>query len=130
MDALFVLTFERSCEAEIAGHCQWSLNAADHHRWNPYEGIPQEWNHQDREEPERELWYGVFIFISMPSQYWIIFIWQKATELSYIDTEFDMFKKIVLRKGSYYSWIIDDSEESNSTMDIWNPYLKGRLPIT
>ena len=42
--------FERSALVGIAGHCQWRLDAGDHQDfWNPYEGIPDHWNHRDRE---------------------------------------------------------------------------------
>jgi hypothetical protein len=49
--------FERSALAGNAGHWQWGLDA-EHHQdgWNPYAGIPDHWNHRDREsESEGEL---------------------------------------------------------------------------
>lgn len=57
-DCLYILEeemFERSIRAGGAGHYQWGLDAGDHHYWNPYGGIPQEWDHGDREGSESEL---------------------------------------------------------------------------
>ena len=37
--------FEWSLEAGVAGEQQWGLDAGDHQHWNPYAGLPPEWNH-------------------------------------------------------------------------------------
>ena len=48
--------FERSLRAGIAGYCQWGLDAGDHQEcWYPYAGLPEHWNHEDRENEEGEL---------------------------------------------------------------------------
>lgn len=47
--------FERSAQAGRAGHYQWGLDAGDHQEgWNPYDGTPIEWNHNDRDSSEGE----------------------------------------------------------------------------
>jgi len=48
--------FERSSRAGIAGYYQWGLDAGDHQEcWYPYDGLPDHWNHEDRENSEGEL---------------------------------------------------------------------------
>ena len=48
--------FERSMRAGIAGYYQWGLDAGDHQEcWYPYAGLPEHWNHEDRENDEGEL---------------------------------------------------------------------------
>ncbi|KAH9949621.1 hypothetical protein B0H21DRAFT_836748, partial [Amylocystis lapponica] len=48
--------FEKSKRAGLAGHYQWGLDAGDHQDgWDPYAGLPSEWNHEDREGSESEL---------------------------------------------------------------------------
>ena len=48
--------FERSLRAGIAGYYQWGLDAGDHQEcWYPYAGLPEHWNHEDRENDEGEL---------------------------------------------------------------------------
>ncbi|KAG6824176.1 hypothetical protein H0H93_002476, partial [Arthromyces matolae] len=63
--------FERSKEAGAAGNWQWGLDAGDHQgRWNPYEGLPPDWNHNDRDDESEsvELERGPdFIEIRLPS---------------------------------------------------------------
>ncbi|KAF9547111.1 hypothetical protein CPC08DRAFT_648853 [Agrocybe pediades] len=40
--------FEISTDAGIASHYQWGLDVGHHQgNWNPYSGLPDEWNHQD-----------------------------------------------------------------------------------
>ena len=47
--------FERSALAGVAGNYQWGLDAGDHQEgWNPYDGTPFEWNHEDRDSSEGE----------------------------------------------------------------------------
>jgi hypothetical protein len=47
--------FEKSSFAGVAGNYQWGLDAGDHQDgWNPYAGIPDHWNHRDRESDEDE----------------------------------------------------------------------------
>ncbi|KAF8059494.1 hypothetical protein FPV67DRAFT_1426312, partial [Lyophyllum atratum] len=59
LDRLEVQMFERSVRAGIAGHHQWGLDAGDHQDcWNPYSGLPEDWNHGDRDESEGELEVG------------------------------------------------------------------------
>ncbi|KAH7907135.1 hypothetical protein BJ138DRAFT_1215655, partial [Hygrophoropsis aurantiaca] len=48
--------FEDSMDAGRAGNQQWGLDMGEHqHGWNPYEGLPTEWNFGDREFSETEL---------------------------------------------------------------------------
>jgi hypothetical protein len=49
--------FERSALAGIAGYWQWGLDAGHHQDgWNLYAGIPDHWNHRNREsESEGQL---------------------------------------------------------------------------
>ncbi|KAF8873376.1 hypothetical protein CPB84DRAFT_1690812, partial [Gymnopilus junonius] len=58
LDHLEEQMFERSALAGVAGNRQWGLDARDHQDcWNPYAGLPEEWNHEDCEsENEGELW--------------------------------------------------------------------------
>ncbi|KAH7907178.1 hypothetical protein BJ138DRAFT_1014934 [Hygrophoropsis aurantiaca] len=54
--ALEARMFEDSIHAGSAGNQQWGLDVGEHqHRWNPYEGLPEEWNAHDREFSETEL---------------------------------------------------------------------------
>lgn len=47
--------FEKSNLSGIAGHYQWGLDAGDHQDvWNPYIGLPEEWNHGNREGSDEE----------------------------------------------------------------------------
>ncbi|KAG2145835.1 hypothetical protein DEU56DRAFT_731980 [Suillus clintonianus] len=49
--------FELSLAAGAAGNEQWEKDAGAHQdRWNPYEGLPEHWNHGDRDSyaPEFE----------------------------------------------------------------------------
>ncbi|KAL0960361.1 hypothetical protein HGRIS_011985 [Hohenbuehelia grisea] len=40
--------FERSARAGVAGHHQWGCDTEGHQNgWNPYEGLPEEWDHED-----------------------------------------------------------------------------------
>lgn len=57
LDSLEEQMFERSALAGNAGHWQWGLDAGHHQDgWNPYAGVPDHWNHCDREsESEGEL---------------------------------------------------------------------------
>ncbi|KAG1843234.1 hypothetical protein C8R48DRAFT_837816 [Suillus tomentosus] len=42
--------FELSLAAGAAGNEQWGKDAGTHQdRWNPYEGLPEHWNHGDRD---------------------------------------------------------------------------------
>ncbi|KAG2335356.1 hypothetical protein BDR05DRAFT_1036091, partial [Suillus weaverae] len=42
--------FEESLAAGAAGNEQWGKDAGTHQdRWNPYEGLPEHWNHGDRD---------------------------------------------------------------------------------
>ncbi|KAG6824380.1 hypothetical protein H0H93_002099, partial [Arthromyces matolae] len=51
--------FERSLRAGISGHYQWGLDAGDHQNaWDPYLGLPEEWNHGDRPGDDAELQRG------------------------------------------------------------------------
>ena len=55
LDRLEEEMFERSARAGLAGDYQWGLDAGDHQDdWNPYEGTPAEWNHNDRFENDSE----------------------------------------------------------------------------
>jgi hypothetical protein len=48
--------FERSERAGVAGHFQWGLDAGTHQdSWDPYNMLPTEWDHGDREGSETEL---------------------------------------------------------------------------
>lgn len=47
--------FEQSAQAGRAGNYQWGLDVGDHQEgWNPYDGTPIEWNHNDRDSSEGE----------------------------------------------------------------------------
>jgi len=47
--------FERSALAGSAGNFQWGLDVGHHQEgWNPYDGTPIDWNHEDRESSEGE----------------------------------------------------------------------------
>jgi hypothetical protein len=47
--------FVWSALAGSAGNFQWGLDAGDHQDgWNPYDGTPVEWNHDDRDSSEGE----------------------------------------------------------------------------
>ncbi|KAG1724559.1 hypothetical protein EDD22DRAFT_464950 [Suillus occidentalis] len=42
--------FELSLAAGAAGNEQWGKDAGAHQdQWNPYEGLPEYWNHSDRD---------------------------------------------------------------------------------
>jgi hypothetical protein len=46
--------FERSALAGIAGNYQWGLDNGDHQAcWDPYAGLPNHWNHGDRESESK-----------------------------------------------------------------------------
>jgi hypothetical protein len=48
--------FERSKRAGIAGYYQWGLDSGDHQDgWYPYSGLPENWNHEDRDNSEGEI---------------------------------------------------------------------------
>ncbi|KAF9548012.1 hypothetical protein CPC08DRAFT_591108, partial [Agrocybe pediades] len=48
--------FEYSLRAGRAGNCQWGLDAGGHEdAWNPYIGLPEEWNYKDRVADAAEL---------------------------------------------------------------------------
>ncbi|KAF9460088.1 hypothetical protein BDZ94DRAFT_1378544 [Collybia nuda] len=48
--------FEVSVEAGIAGHYQWGLDSGSHQDfWDPYSGLPEHWNHGNREGSDAEL---------------------------------------------------------------------------
>jgi len=54
--------FERSQHAGIAGHFQWGLDTGDHQDcWNPYEGLPKEWDHGDRQGDAKECLVRAFL---------------------------------------------------------------------
>ncbi|KAF8964488.1 hypothetical protein BDZ97DRAFT_1918921 [Flammula alnicola] len=50
--------FEMSKRAGVAGNAQWGLDSGDHQYWWPYNGLPDHWNHRDREENDIELEHG------------------------------------------------------------------------
>lgn len=51
------IMFENSREAGAAGNAQWGLDAGDHQgKWDPYQTIPHQWNHGDREGDDAELY--------------------------------------------------------------------------
>ncbi|KAF9533317.1 hypothetical protein CPB83DRAFT_903260 [Crepidotus variabilis] len=57
--------FEQSARAGIAGNCQWGLDAGDHQGgWNPYKGLPDHFNHHDREGSDGETQCG-FQFVAI-----------------------------------------------------------------
>ncbi|KAF4618842.1 hypothetical protein D9613_009694 [Agrocybe pediades] len=60
--------FERSSFAGVAGHYQWGLDSGDHQDgWNPYMGLPEHWNHGDREGSDEECQVGPhFIALKRP----------------------------------------------------------------
>lgn len=48
--------FERSDQAGASGYYQWGLDAGAHQdNWDPYLGLPAEWNHEDRNDSDSEI---------------------------------------------------------------------------
>ncbi|GLB45355.1 hypothetical protein LshimejAT787_2200180 [Lyophyllum shimeji] len=60
---------EVSLRAGIAGHYQWGLDAGDHQDdWDPYAGIPEHWNHNDRDGSDTELERGPqYVIVKRPA---------------------------------------------------------------
>ncbi|KAF9522922.1 hypothetical protein CPB83DRAFT_863752 [Crepidotus variabilis] len=57
--------FEQSARAGIAGNHQWGLDAGDHQDgWDPYGGLPDHFNHHDREGSDGETQRG-FQFVAI-----------------------------------------------------------------